>query len=135
MGALPGLPDRGGTSDRDETLLCVVRGRSGVTLWRLATRGDPSPTSLGRLPAGLDELWDIGADGRIAAAARDGNTLAVVDAGLGRGTRITFGDGVQLQGAQRAYTSYAIDVAVASDVVAILFVREGKSEVTFYRVK
>jgi Zn-dependent protease with chaperone function len=135
MGALPGLPDCGTTSERDETLLCVVRGRSGVTLWRFATRGDAGPTSLGRLPAGLDELWDIGADGRIAAAARDGNTVAVVDVGLGRGTRITFSGGVQLQSAQRASTSYATDVAVASGVVAILSVREGKSEVTFYRVR
>jgi hypothetical protein len=130
-GALPGFPECGG---RDETVLCLVRGQSGVTLWRLGPGADATAASLGVLPAGLD-LWDIGADGRIAAAGRDARTLAVVDAGLRRGTRIALGSGVRLQGAPVGAMSYASDVAVGPDVVAMLVVREGKSEVTVYRVK
>jgi Zn-dependent protease with chaperone function len=131
VGELPGYPECGG---RDETLLCVVRGRSGVTLWQLGAGADTSPASLGALPGGLD-LWDIGTDGRIAAAGRDGNTLAIVDAGLGRGTRIALGGGVRLQGAPAGTISYATDVAVGPGIVAVLVMRERKSEVTFYRVK
>jgi hypothetical protein len=132
VGALPGFAECGG---RDETLLCVVRGRSsGVTLWQLGAGADAAPASLGVLPAGLD-LWDIGADGRIAVARRDASTLAIVDARLRRGTRITLGGGVRLQGAPVGSTSYASDVAVGADVVAMLVVSDGKSEVTLYRVK
>jgi heat shock protein HtpX len=130
-GALPGLPECGG---RDEALLCLVRGRSGVTLWQLGLPADPTPTSLGVFPTGLD-LWDIDTDGRIAAAGRDASTLAIVDAGLRRGTRVALGGGVRLQGATAGSISHATDVAIAPGVVAMLVVREGKSEVTFYRVK
>jgi hypothetical protein len=130
-GALPGFPECGG---RDETLLCVVRGRSGVTLWQLGAGTDATPAPLGVLPAGLD-LWDISTDGRIAAAGRDANTLAIVDAGFKRGRRIALGGGVRLQGAPVGSVSYATDVAVGPEVAAILVVHEGKSEVTFYRVK
>ncbi|MDQ3950104.1 MAG: hypothetical protein M3282_07140, partial [Gemmatimonadota bacterium] len=132
VGALPGVPE---CSGRDETLLCVARGPSGVTLWRIGASGTAAPAALGALPAGLD-LWDIGTDGRIAATGRDGGTLAIVDAGLGRGTRIALGGGgVQLQGAPSGSVSHATDVAVGPDVVAMLAVRDGKSEVTFYRVR
>jgi hypothetical protein len=130
-GAFPGLPECGG---RDETLLCVVRGRSGVTLWQLGGGGDAAPASLGVLPPGLD-LWDIGADGRIAAAGRDASTIAVVDAGLRRGTRIALGSGVRLQGSPAGPIVYATDVAAGPDIVAMLVIREGKPEVTFYRMK
>jgi hypothetical protein len=105
-----------------------------MTLWQLGAGADAKPTSLGMLPAGL-ELWDIGVDGRIAAAGRDASTLAIVDAGLRRGMRISLGGGVQLQGAPAKPISYATDVAVGPGLVAMLVVREGKSEVTFYRVK
>jgi Zn-dependent protease with chaperone function len=130
-GALPGFPECGG---RDEALLCIVRGQSGMTLWQLGAGTDATPASLGVLPSGLD-LWDIAADGRIAAAGRDASALAIVDAGRKRGTRIALGGGVRLQGAPVGSISYATDVAVTSDVVAMLVVHEGKSEVTFYRVK
>ena len=139
MGALPGLPECGGTSERDEALLCVVRGRSRVTLWRLGTRERAGVASLGALPPGFD-LWDIGADGRVAAASHNGSTLAVIDAGLGRGKRIALGGAggtggtVQLQGAPAGSAVYATDVAVASDMVAVLVARNGNAEVTFYRV-
>jgi hypothetical protein len=115
-------------------LLCVVRERSGVTLWRLGVGTDAAPTSLGMLPAGLD-LWDIGTDGRIAATGRDGATLAIVDAGHRRGTRMALDGGVRLQDAPAGSMSYATDVAVGRNVVAMLVVREAKSEVTVYRVK
>jgi hypothetical protein len=133
-GVLPGFPECGGVAGGDETLLCVVRGRSGVTLWRVGAGGTAAPASLGVLPTGLD-LWDTGTDGRIAATGRDGTTLAIVDAGLGRGTRIALGGGVQLQGAPSGPVSYTTDVAVGPNVVAMLAVRDGKSEVTFYRVR
>ena len=131
LGALPGVPECGG---RDETLFCVVRGRSGLTLWQLGSGTDVLPASLGVLPTGLD-LWDIGADGRIAAAGRDANTLAIVDPGLRRGTRIALGTGVRLQGSAAGSTSYAADVAIGPDLVAVLVVVGGKSEVMVYRVK
>jgi hypothetical protein len=130
VGTLPGAAGCGG---RDEMVLCVVRGRSGLTLWRIGARGSAAPASLGALPAGLD-LWDIGTDGRIGAAGRDGGMLTIVDADLGRGTRIELGGGVQLQGAPNS-VSYATDVAIGPGLVAMLVVREGKSEVTLYRVK
>ena len=94
--------------------------------------------SLGALPPDLD-LWDIGADGRVAAAARDGSSLAVFDPSSGRGTRVALGGGrggVQLQSAtQPLPAAIATSVAVAPGVVATLVVSDRKSEVTFYRVK
>jgi hypothetical protein len=129
-GVLPGLPECGG---RDDALLCVVRGRA-VTVWQLGAGVDATPRPIAVLPTKLD-LWDIAADGRIAAASYDGTMLAIVDAGLGRGTRIALGGGVQLQSAQPVSTSHATDLAVAPGIVALLVVRGGMSEVRLYRVK
>jgi hypothetical protein len=134
VGELPGLPECGLASERDETLLCVARGHARHTLWRLGARGVEGASRLGALPPSLD-VWDIGADGRVAASSRDGGTLAVIDAGTGRGTRVALGGGVQLQGAGSTSTPYTAAVAVAPDVVATLVVRDRKSEVTFYRVR
>ncbi len=133
IGLLPGMPECGGP---DDALLCVARGRSGVTLWRLDGRGPSAASSLGMLPAGLN-VWDIGTDGRLAAASHDGGTLAIVDAGLGRATRIILGGDVRLQGAPQGSGSYshAADVAIGPDVMAVLVVREQKSEVMLYRVR
>jgi hypothetical protein len=62
--------------------------------------------------------------------------LTVVDATTKRGTRIALDDGVQQQGSAAAGSQlFTTDVAIASDVVATLVVREGRSEVRFYRVK
>jgi Zn-dependent protease with chaperone function len=137
VGTVPGLgfPECAAAGGRDETLLCFVSSPSRNTLWRLGAQG-VSLSRLGELPAGLD-LWDIGPDGRVAASSREGNTLAVVDVGTGRGTRVAVGGEVQLQSAQPTSTtrSYATDVAVAPGVVATLVVRDRKSEVTFYRVR
>jgi Zn-dependent protease with chaperone function len=134
VGELPGVPECGRAGDGDETLLCVVRGSSANTLWRLGGRGVGAASRLGALPAGLD-LWDIGADGRVAAGSRDGGRLALIDAGTRRGTRVALGGGVQLQSEGPTSTPYTAAVAVAPDVVATLMVRDRKSEVTFYRVR
>jgi hypothetical protein len=136
VGTLPGPPECGRAGEHDETLLCVVRGRTGNTLWRFRARGVGAPSRLGELPRGLDR-WDVSADGQVAAGAYDGSLLAVVDVASGRGTRIALGDrgGVQLQSAQTASRSYTADVAVAPGVVATLVVHDRKSEVTFYRVR
>ncbi len=131
---LPGLPECGSSSSQDDVVLCVVQGRAGVTLWRFAGRDRATVSSLGQLPVGSDR-WDIGGNGRIAAVSRDGSTLAIVDANTGRGTRIPLAGGIQQQGSPAGQTSFASDVAVASDVVATLVVRGGKAEVRFYRVK
>jgi Zn-dependent protease with chaperone function len=131
VGPLPGMPECGG---RDEMLLCVAHGRTATTLWRVGASGSATRASPGALPSELD-VWDIGTDGRVAASSRDGGTLAILDAGLKRGTRITLSDGVQLQGAPSGSVSYVVDVAIAPTVAATLVVRDKKSEVRLYRVK
>jgi hypothetical protein len=132
VATLPGLPDCGMANERDQTLLCVVRGRSGLTLWRF--RSPDVVESLGALPKDA-ERWDIGANGRVVSTTREGTVLAIVDAATGRGSRVTVGGGVQQQGTAAESFSYATDVATASGVVATLVIRDQKSEVTFYRVK
>jgi hypothetical protein len=133
MGDVPGLPECGGTSNQDDAAVCVVQEHSGMTLWSIS-RDRAAATPLGRLATDAGR-WDIGPNGRVGAVSRDGNTLALVDAMTRRGTRIPLGDGVQLQGTTARSLAFTTDVAVASDVVATLVVRDGKSEVTFYRVK
>ena len=132
VGDVPGLPECGAASNQDDTAVCVVQGRSGMTLWSIS-RDSTGATPLGTLATDADR-WDIGANGRVAAISRDGDMLALVDATTRRGTRISLG-GVQLQGTTAPSLTFTTDVAVASDIVATLVVREGKSEVILYRLK
>jgi hypothetical protein len=104
-----------------------------MTLWSIGRHGEAA-TPLGTLARNVDH-WDIGANGRVAAVNRDGNMLTLVDAATRRGTRIRLDGGVQQQGTTTHSLAFTTDVAVASEVVATLVVRDGKSEVTFYRVK
>ncbi|MFN2567194.1 MAG: hypothetical protein ABR499_19540 [Gemmatimonadaceae bacterium] len=136
MGTLPGLPECGAAGQGDERVLCMVRGRSGVSLWKVDARGFAGPAHLGALPLSFD-LWDIGTDGQLAAAARDGSALVLVDASSGRGIRVALGGGIRLQSTQRQplSTAYATDVAVAPGVVGMLVVGDQKSEVVFYRLR
>jgi hypothetical protein len=133
VATLPGFPECDVANERDETLLCIVRGQSGATLWRLA-RGGMSTTSLGLLPASVD-YWRIGGRGRVASVTRDGSILSVVDATSGRGTRVTLRGGVQLQSASPQSVSYTRDVDVADGIVGVLTVTDGTSEVTLYRIR
>ena len=133
IGEVPGLPECGAVSSQSDDAVCVVQGRSGMTLWSIP-RGATAATPHGTLASRADR-WDIGANGRVAAVSRDGNVLTLVDATIKRGTRIDLGGGVQQQGRSTQSLSFTADVAVASDIVATLVVRDGKSEVTFYRVK
>jgi hypothetical protein len=136
MGTLPGMPECGpaGGDRAEEPVLCLAQGRSGMSLWRLDARNAVGPTPLGALPSNLD-LWDIGPDGRVAVGSRDGSALAVVDAASGRGTRVSLGGGVRLQSAGPVSNAYTMDVASAPGLIATLVMRDGKSEVTFYRVR
>jgi heat shock protein HtpX len=133
VATLPGFPECGPIAEGDEAVLCVVRGRSGLTLWRIPTPTGDVIESLGALPSDI-ERWDIGANGQIVSASREGSMLAVVDASTGRGTRITLGN-VRQQGTPVQSYSYTADVATAAGIVATLVVRDQKSEVTFYRLK
>jgi hypothetical protein len=129
---VPGLAECGPESDQSDAAVCVVTSRAGILMWSFPHDG--AATSLGRLsgPAGR---WDIGANGRIAAVSYDGSMLMLVDATTKRGIRMALGDGVRQQGTTAASPAFTADVAVASDVVATLITRDGKSELTFYRVK
>jgi Zn-dependent protease with chaperone function len=135
VATLPGLPECGAAGPLDGSVVCVARGRSGVSLWGLSPADNTNPTPLGDLPGSFD-LWDIGPDGRLAGATRDGTALVIVDARAGRATRIALdGGGVRLQSATHEPDSFTIDVASATGLVGTLVTRGGKSEATFYRVR
>ena len=134
MGSLPGLPECAGMGAGDDSVLCVARGRSGLSLWRLDTADPTRPTPIGALPQSFD-LLDIAPDGRVAAATRDAKAVAVIHATTGRATRFDINGGVRLQSTSQAPDAYIMDVGSASGLLAVLVTRGGKSELAFYRVR